>query len=226
VAVETATGGRLNPVAAAIRALVVDDHDLFRRGLGDLLRDQGIAVVGEAADGAEGVRLARHVRPDVVVMDLNMPVMDGLEATRRIAAELPETRVLLLTIADDDDLALEVLAAGASGFLLKDASVTEIAAGVRAAAAGESPLSPRVANGLVERLREGRTAAAEREAELSAREVEVLRLMAQGHGNEEIARLLTISVATVKNHVSSILAKLGVDNRIQAAVHAVRRGLV
>ena len=210
----------------AIRALVVDDHDLFRRGLRDLLEDQGVSVVGEAANGADGVRLALHARPDVVVMDLNMPVMDGVEATRRLRAELPETGVLVLTITEDDDAAFEAIGAGAVGFLLKDASITEIAEAVRAAAAGQSHLSPRVAAGLVERLRDSRAGAVEGEADLSERELEVLRLVAAGRDNAEIAEALVISVGTVKSHVSSVLMKLGLENRIQAAVYAARRGLV
>ena len=209
-----------------IRAVVVDDHDLFRRGLGGLLEDQGISVVGEAADGAEGVRLALHVRPDVAVIDLNMPVLDGVEATRRLRAELPETGVLVLTISDDDDAAFAAIAAGAVGYLLKDASIGEIAEAVRAAAAGDSHLSPRVAGGLVKRLRDTQTSASDGEAGLSERELDVLRLIAAGRDNAEIAEALVISVGTVKTHVSSVLTKLGLDNRIQAAVYAARRGLV
>jgi NarL family two-component system response regulator LiaR len=212
--------------SAQVRAVVVDDHDLFRRGLRGLLEDQGISVVGEAADGAEGVRLAVHSRPDVVVMDLNMPVMGGVEATRRLAEQAPETSVLVLTVTEDDEAAFDAIAAGAAGFLLKDASIAEIAAGVRAAAAGESQLSPRVAGGLVKRLREGGAAAAEGETRLSERELEVLRLVAEGKENSEIAEALVLSVATVKSHVSSVLTKLGLENRIQAAVYAARRGLV
>jgi len=209
-----------------VRALVVDDHDMFRRGLRDLLEDQGISVVGEAANGAEGVRLALHAKPDVVVMDLKMPVMDGLEATRRVREELPGTQVLVLTINDGDEAAYAAIVAGAVGFLLKDASIAEIADGVRAAAAGESHISPRVASALVRRLRESARTAAGGEVKLSEREHEVLRLLAEGRENGEIAAALFISVGTVKTHVSSVLTKLGLENRIQAAVYAARRGLV
>jgi NarL family two-component system response regulator LiaR len=206
--------------------VVVDDHDLFRTGLRGLLEDQGIAVVGEAADGAEGVRLALHAKPDVVVMDLNMPVMNGVEATRRLVVEQPDAKVLVLTINEDDESAFDAIAAGAVGFLLKDASITEIAAGVRAAAEGRSTLSPRIAGGLVKRLRETQRTAADGEVDLSERELEVLRLLAEGKDNAEIAAELIVSVGTVKTHVSNVLSKLGLENRIQAAVYAARRGLV
>jgi NarL family two-component system response regulator LiaR len=211
---------------APVRAVVVDDHDLFRTGLRGLLEDQGIAVVGEAADGAEGVRLALHAKPDVVVMDLNMPVMNGIEATRRLIAEQPDAKVLVLTINEDDESAFDAIAAGAVGFLVKDASITEIADGVRAAAEGRSHLSPRVAGGLVKRLRDTQRTAADGEVDLSERELEVLRLLAEGKDNAEIAAELVVSVGTVKTHVSSVLSKLGLENRIQAAVYAARRGLV
>jgi two-component system, NarL family, response regulator LiaR len=205
---------------------VVDDHDLFRTGLRGLLEDQGISVVGEAADGAEGVRLALHAKPDVVVMDLNMPVMNGIEATRKLIAEQPDAKVLVLTINEDDDSAFAAISAGAVGFLVKDASITEIAEGVRAAAEGRSYLSPRIAGGLVKRLRDTQRTAADGEVDLSERELEVLRLLAEGRDNAEIAAELVVSVGTVKTHVSRVLLKLGLENRIQAAVYAARRGLV
>jgi two-component system, NarL family, response regulator LiaR len=211
---------------ASVRVVVVDDHDLFRTGLRGLLEDQGISVVGEAADGAEGVRLALHAKPDVVVMDLNMPVMNGVEATRKLIAEQPDAKVLVLTINEDDDSAFDAISAGAVGFLVKDASITEIADGVRAAAEGRTHLSPRVAGGLVKRLRDTQRTAADGEVDLSGREIEVLRLVAEGKDNAEIAAELIVSVGTVKSHVSSVLFKLGLENRIQAAVYAARRGLV
>jgi two-component system, NarL family, response regulator LiaR len=219
-------GGASPPADPPVRALVVDDHQLFRRGLRDLLEDQGIAVVGEAADGAEAVRLALHARPDVVVMDLNMPVMGGIEATRQLVARAPEAKVLVVTIDEDDDAVLEAISAGAVGFLLKDASIAEIAEAVRAAAAGQSHLSSKAAGALVGHLRETRQAAVAGEAALSERELEVLRLMADGRDNAEIAEALVISAGTVKSHVSSVLTKLGVESRIQAAIYAARRGLV
>jgi NarL family two-component system response regulator LiaR len=204
----------------------VDDHDLFRRGLRELLEEQDIAVIGEASDGEEGIRLARHARPDVVVLDLHMPRMDGVTATRRLREAVPDARVLVLTVSEDDQAAVRALLAGASGYLIKDASVGEIAAAVRAAAGGEVPLSPRIGSGLVERLRSSGAAESGRHAELSERELEVLALIAAGRDNAEIAATLVISPQTAKAHVSSILSKLCVENRVQAAVYAVRHGLL
>jgi two-component system NarL family response regulator len=212
--------------AEEIRAIVADDHDLFRRGLKELLEEQGIRVVGEAGDGDDAVRLAQHALPDVLVLDLHMPRVSGVEATRRLAAVAPTVNVLVLTISADERHVMDAIIAGASGYLLKDASVEEIAAGVRAAAAGESLISPRIAKQLLDTLR-GRAADEERpgQADLSERELEILRLLAQGRDNDEIAEALVISPRTVKNHVSSILTKLQMENRVQAAVYAVRRGL-
>jgi DNA-binding NarL/FixJ family response regulator len=214
--------------AEPIRVIVVDDHDLLRKGLRDLLTEHGLRVVGEAGDGADAVRLVAHAAPDVVIMDLNMPRMSGIEATRRLAEVAPTSRVLVLTVSADDETVAEAIAAGASGYLLKDASGDEIAAGVRAAAGGEALISPLIAARLLERLRPapGAGGPAGTGAELTDREVEVLRLLAAGRDNAEIAQELFISPRTVKNHISSILAKLHVDNRIQAAVYAVRKGLV
>jgi DNA-binding NarL/FixJ family response regulator len=212
--------------AEEIRVVVADDHDLFRRGLKDLLEEQGLRVVGEAANGDDAVRLAAHVLPEVVVMDLHMPRVGGVEATRRLAAAAPTVRVLVLTISAEERDVMDAMMAGASGYLLKDASVEEIAGGVRAAAAGESLISPRIASQLLTRLRE-RAGVQDHpgHADLSDRELEILRLLAQGRDNDEIAEELVISPRTVKNHVSSILTKLQMENRVQAAVYAVRRGL-
>jgi DNA-binding NarL/FixJ family response regulator len=210
-----------------IRVIVVDDHDLLRKGLRDLLSEHGLQVVGEAGDGDDAVRLVAHAAPDVVVMDLNMPRMSGVEATRRLASVAPSTRVLVLTVSADDSTVAEAIAAGATGYLLKDASGDDIAAGVRAAAAGEALLSPSIASHLLERLRpaEGGGEATGEAPGLTDREREVLRLLAAGRDNAAIAQELFISPRTVKNHISSILAKLHVENRIQAAVYAVRKGL-
>ena len=183
--------------------------------------------MGDAAEGERALRVVERTAPDVVVMDLNLPGMSGIEATRRLAACAPQTRVLVLTISVADSDVVEAILAGACGYLLKDATIDEIVAGVEAAAAGESLLSPRVATGLLERLRElTRDGGSEHQTELTEREVEVLRLVAEGMDNHEIAQVLFISPQTAKNHVSNILAKLQLENRIQAAVHAVRRGLV
>jgi DNA-binding NarL/FixJ family response regulator len=191
-----------------------------------LLEEQGIHVVGEAANGDEAVRLATHVLPDVVVMDLHMPHGGGVEATRRLSASAPTVKGLVVTISAEEQDVMDAIMAGASGYLLKGASVEEIAAGVRAAAAGESLISPRIATQVLERLRE-RATDTERpgHAELSERELEILHLLAQGRDNDEIAEALVISPRTVKNHVSSILTKLQMENRVQAALYAVRRGL-
>jgi len=206
---------------------VVDDHDLFRRGLRELLEEQGIRVIGEASNGADGIALAVRSRPDVVVMDLNLPRKSGTEATRELVATMPDARVLVLTVEAGGRTVLDALIAGACGYLLKDATIEEIAAGVRAAAAGESLVSPRVNHHVLERLRghAGAAVGTGDETPLSDRELEILRLVAKGCDNDEIAEQLFLSPRTVKNHVSSILAKLEMDNRVQAAVYAVRKGI-
>jgi DNA-binding NarL/FixJ family response regulator len=212
-----------------VRVVLVDDHDLFRGGMRDLLEAQGLSVVGEASDGEGGVTMAGTLAPDVVVMDLNMPGISGVEATRRILEQAPLARILVLTISADDGDVMEAMMAGACGYLLKDASVEELITGVRSAAAGESSISPRVATKVLARLREGeaeREDAAQGQNGLSDREVEVLRLLAEGKGNAEIAQELFISPKTVKNHIASILMKLQIENRIQAAVYAVRTGII
>jgi len=213
----------------SIRVVVVDDHDLFRNGLVRLLAEQeGIDVVEEAGEGERAVRVVRRARPDVVLMDVRMPGMSGIEATRHIVEQTPGTSVLMLTISDSDRDVNEAILAGARGYLLKESGLEEIVGGIRAAAVGESTLSPRVAARLVDRLRalEQSSIAREGEADLTERELQILRLIAAGKDNVEIADELVISAQTVKNHVSSILAKLSLENRIQAAVHAVRRGIV
>jgi DNA-binding NarL/FixJ family response regulator len=208
------------------RVVIVDDHDVFRRGLAGLLTDHGIDVVGQAADGWEALKAVGRLAPDVVVMDLNLPRMSGIEAISRMSVDAPTTRVLVLTISADEVDVTKAILAGASGYLLKDASIDEIVAGVRAAAAGESLISSKVATTLLEQIRNTTHAAPEHHADLSDREVEVMRLVAEGMDNAAIADALYISPQTVKNHISNILAKLQMENRIQAAVYAVRQGLV
>ncbi len=211
------------------RVLLVDDHDLFRTGLANLLAEQGIAVVGQAANGLDAVRTARELAPDVVVMDLNMPGITGVEATRRIAGVSPLARVVVLTISDSDEDVIEAILAGACGYLLKDASVQDLVRGIEAAAIGEALISPHVAAKVLQHVRANSTSPEIAEtihAQLSERELEVLRLAANGHDNAEIARRLHISPKTVKNHISNILMKLQLENRIQAAVYAVRSGIV
>jgi DNA-binding NarL/FixJ family response regulator len=212
-----------------VRVVLVDDHELFRGGLRDLLEAQGLSVVGEAATGDGGVEIVATLAPDVVVMDLNMPGISGVEATRRILEQAPLARVLVLTISAEDGDVMDAMMAGACGYLLKDASVEELVTGVRAAAAGESSISPRIATKVLARLRHeasDRDEAARSRTGLSDREIEVLRLLAGGKGNAEIAAELFISPKTVKNHIASILMKLQIDNRIQAAVYAVRTGII
>ena len=211
----------------ALTVVLADDHDLFRRGLARLLQAAGMAVVGEAADGERAVHLCEELTPDVIVMDINMPRLSGIEATRRITHAGLRTQVAVLTVSAEEATVVDALLAGASGYVLKDAEEDQIIAAVSAAAHGESLISPRVAAKLVTRLR--REPALRRDpepTELSQRELAVLRLIAAGLGNNEIATELYISENTVKNHVSSILSKLNVDNRVQASVRAIRDGLV
>jgi DNA-binding NarL/FixJ family response regulator len=192
------------------------------------LEEQGIRVIADAATGEDGVALAARARPDVIVMDLNLPRGSGVAATHQLVAADPNARVLVLTVAADERSVLDALLAGACGYLLKDATIEEIAAGVRAAASGKSFISPQVVHHLLNRLRGSASAyevPAPDEAKLSTRELEILRLVAEGCDNDEIADRLVLSPRTVKNHVSSILAKLDMDNRVQAAVYAVRQGL-
>ncbi len=212
-----------------IRVLVADDHDLFRSGLRGLLEGAGLVVVGEASRGDEAVRAVGEFAPDVVVMDLNMPVLDGVHATREIVSSSPLTRIVVLTVSDQEEDVMDAILAGACGYLLKSSSIEQLVAGIHAAAVGESLVSPHIAAKVLQRLRAGSTDTASAEtirAELSDREVEVLKLVAAGLENAEIAAKLHISPKTVKNHLSNIFMKLQFENRIQAAVYAVRSGLV
>ncbi|HEY3106129.1 MAG TPA: response regulator transcription factor [Gaiellaceae bacterium] len=212
-----------------LRVLIVDDHDLFRSGLRNLLEQEGVNVVGEAPSGQVALRLVGDLAPDVVIMDLNMPGLTGVETTRQLSSIAPLTRVVVLTISADDDDVMNAVMAGACGYLLKDSSVPDLITGIRAAAQGESLISPQIAAKVLQRLRAQSTsedAAATIRAELSDREIEVLKLIANGKDNAQIARELFISPKTVKNHISNILMKLQIDNRIQAAVYAVRSGIV
>ena len=215
--------------SGAIRVLVVDDHDLFRAGLAALLAAQpGIEVVAQASGGRMGVRLADELEPDVILMDVRMPDLEGPDATREILDRHPSTRVVALTVVSDDSDVAAVVEAGACGFLAKDTAIDAVVLAVRAAANGVAWLSPRAAEVVLGRVR--RVGADEEPEpglleELSPREREVLRLIARGMENAEIAEELGISPRTAKNHVSNILVKLGMPSRIQAAIYAVRRGL-
>jgi DNA-binding NarL/FixJ family response regulator len=210
-----------------IRALLADDQSLVRAGFRMILRvEPDLEVVGEAADGREAVELARSLQPDVVLMDIRMPGVDGIEATRRVTTLDPAPRVLVLTTFDLDEYVYESLRAGASAFLLKDAPEQQLVAAVRVVADGGSLFSPSVTRRLIEEF--ARPAAAESPAlaDLTARELEVLRLVARGRSNAEIATDLVVSEHTAKTHVASILQKLGLRNRVQAVVFAYETGLV
>ena len=213
-----------------ISVLVADDQALVSAGFRAILDDQpDIDVIAEAADGTDAVEIARTARPDVALLDVRMPRMDGIEATRRIVAAGLRTRVLILTTFDLDEYVYAALKAGASGFLLKDVPREQLIAGVRAVSAGDALLAPAVTRRMVERfarLPVPGAARQERLAPLSEREVEVLRLIARGLTNAEIAAELVVSPTTVKTHVASILGKLGLRDRVQAVVLAYETGLV
>lgn len=210
-----------------LRVIVVDDHSFYRAGLTRLLRASGVDVVAEAPNGDQALlEVAAHA-PDVVVMDLNMPGISGIEATRRLVETSPSTKILVLTVSADEADVTGAILAGASGYVLKDGPVEEVVAGIRAVTAGHSLISPRVASFMLDHLRESTAEVQELAGtRLSRRELEVLGLLAEGRANQEIADELVISQSTVRNHISSILLKLQVDNRVQAAVRAVRQGLV
>ncbi|MDZ8276851.1 response regulator transcription factor [Microbacterium aquimaris] len=206
-----------------IRLVIVDDHPVVRAGLVGLLSDEpGLEVVGEAADGEAAVRVVAATTPDVVLMDLRMPGVDGVAATARLVAE-HAARVLILTTYESDDQILAAIEAGASGYLLKAAPQDEIVAGIRSVAAGQTALSPQVAVRLVQRMREPAPEAA---ASLTVRETEVLRLVAAGRSNKQIAAALGIGESTVKTHLLRVFEKLDVADRTRAVTLAMERGLL
>ena len=212
-----------------IQVLLADDHKLLREGLRRILELDGeISVVGEAGDGAEAVRLAGVLNPEVVVMDINMPGMNGVEATRAIKAQFPRIAVLVLTIHEDREYLLEVLKAGAAGYVLKDIDPDRLMEAIRLVHAGESVVAPGLTSKLIAELNTGsrHETPSTPDNPLSAREQEVLQLMAEGIGNREIADRLFVSEKTVKNHVTSIFRKLDVSDRTQAVVQAVKRKMV
>jgi NarL family two-component system response regulator LiaR len=205
-----------------IRILIVDDHSVVRQGLRMFLSlDPEIEVVGEANNGAEAVEIVKKVKPDVVLMDLLMPVMDGIEATKIIRRQDPDTEVIALTSVLEDNAVVGAIRAGAIGYLLKDTEAGELVQAIKAAASGQVQLSPKAAERLMREIR-----APESPEKLTERETDVLRLLAEGMANKEIAKELTISETTVKTHVSNILMKLDVPSRTQAALYAVKIGLV
>jgi DNA-binding NarL/FixJ family response regulator len=210
-----------------IRVLLADDQGLVRAGFRMILRaEPDIEVIGEAADGREAVEQARALRPDVVLMDIRMPGLDGIEATRRVTGLDPRPRVLVLTTFDVDDYVYESLRAGASAFLLKDAPEQQLVAAVRVVADGGSLFSPTVTRRLIEQFARPASSDSTALAELTPREQEVLRLVARGRSNAEIATELFVSEHTTKTHVASILQKLDLRNRVQAVVFAYETGLV
>jgi DNA-binding NarL/FixJ family response regulator len=211
-----------------IRVVIADDQDLVRGGFALILDNEpDIEVVGEAADGIAAVELALQSVPDVVLMDIRMPELDGIAATRRIIAARGEARVLILTTFDSDDYVYEALSAGASGFLLKTAPPARLVEAVRTVHSGEELLAPSITRRLIEEyVAHPRPTADARHAELTEREREVLLLLADGHSNAEIARRLVVSDATVKTHVNHVLSKLQIRDRVQAVIYAYESGLV
>lgn len=212
-----------------IRVLIIDDHTLFRSGIKLLLqRQEGFEVVGEAGDGLEGVKRAKQLKPDVVLLDLHMPGTSGLEAIPLLREEAPQTEVIMLTVSEDAEDLLDALRAGARGYLLKNIETDFLLESIRRAAAGESVLSSQMAGRLADALRtvqKGVTGAAGLE-KLSPREREIIIMLARGASNKEIARNLNLAESTVKIHVQGILRKLNLASRVQAAVYAVEHGLV
>jgi DNA-binding NarL/FixJ family response regulator len=214
-----------------IRLIIADDHELFRRGLRMVLEDEpDIEVIGEAGDGEGAVKLASDLVPDVVVMDVRMPGMSGIDATQRIKEELPHTAILMLTISDEEDDLYEAIKAGASGYLLKEISIDEIGNAVRSVQGGQSLISPSMASKLLNEFASMVKKEEEKQhvpvPRLTPREMEVLQHVAQGMNNREIAKALFISENTVKNHVRNILEKLHLHSRMEAVVYAVREKIL
>ena len=214
------------------RILLVDDHELFREGLVGLIDAQpDLEVVGQAADGLEALTLVRDLQPDLIVMDINMPICDGLEATRLIRADLPETRIVILTVHDQDEKLFEAIKAGANGYILKDTNSTDFLKGVRGALGGEATLPPKLATSLLDEFarlaNQPQTVPPDDvESDLTPRELDVLNLVATGATNQEISDQLSISLHTTKSHVRHILSKLHAVNRRDAARLAAQQGLL
>jgi DNA-binding NarL/FixJ family response regulator len=210
-----------------VRVLLADDHRMLREGLRRTFEDNGLEVVGEADDGAEAVRLALETTPDVVVMDVTMPNVDGVEATRQLRAQWPEARIGILTMHSDQDIVANAIRAGASGYLTKDCSSEELVGAIRAVASGETVLSPGLAGAMLQEVQKlGRAGQPAAEPLITKREEEVLQLIADGLSTQEVAEALYISLKTVKNHLASIYQKLDSRDRTQAVVRAVRMGII
>jgi DNA-binding NarL/FixJ family response regulator len=209
--------------AGGLRVVIADDHPFYRQGLARLLTQSGVEVIGQASNGPDAIELVERLAPDVAVVDLNMPGMSGVEVTRRLNERMPASRVLVVSVSAQEYDVTEAILAGASGYVLKDGPVEEVVAGITAAAAGQSLLSPRVAAMLLERISHRKQLQPDLPPiPLSERELEVLGLVAQGRGDSEIGESLRIGAAAVTKHVSSLLMKLQVENRVQAAMRTVR----
>src|SRR5687768_12127784 len=198
-----------------LRVVLVDDHPVYREGLARLLHECGVDVIAQAGNGEDALAIIEDMAPDVVVMDLNMPGMSGVEVTRRLNERMPASRVLVVSVSAQEEDVTEAILAGASGYVLKDGPVEEVVAGIRAAAAGESLLSPRIAGTLLDRVRDREVQPDLPPIPLSERELQVLRLVAQGRGESEIGEALHIGAGAVTKHISSLLMKLQVENRVQ-----------
>jgi DNA-binding NarL/FixJ family response regulator len=206
-----------------LRVVIADDHPFYRQGLARLLSQSGVEVVGQASNGPGAIELVERTAPDVAVVDLNMPGMSGVEVTRRLNERMPASRVLVVSVSAQEEDVTEAILAGASGYVLKDGPVEEVVAGIRAAAAGESLLSPRIAGTLLDRIRDHEQVQPDAPPlPLSERELQVLRLVAQGRGESEIGETLHIGAGAVSKHISSLLMKLQVENRVQAAMRTVQ----
>jgi DNA-binding NarL/FixJ family response regulator len=214
---------RASTPPGVLRVVIADDHPFYRQGLAKLLTQSGVEVVGQASNGPAAIELVERMAPDVAVVDLNMPGMSGVEVTRRLHERMPASRVLVVSVSAQEDDVTEAILAGASGYVLKDGPVEEVVAGIRAAATGQSLLSPRIAGTLLERIRHRELINQEGPpTPLSERELQVLGMVAQGHGENEIGEALQIGAGAVTKHISSLLMKLQVENRVQAAMRTVR----
>jgi DNA-binding NarL/FixJ family response regulator len=209
-----------------IRVVLADDHNVLRQGMAQALNVQAdMRVVGEASNGVEAVALARESRPDVVLMDINMPQLDGVEAARQITSELPDIGIIILTMYRRDEYVFEAIKAGASGYLLKEVELDELLAAIRAVARGEAVIDSAIAGRVLAELRQPQTAKQASESELTDRDIDILRLLAQGATNQDIADDLSIAEKTVRNRLSLLFRRLHLENRTQAAIYALREGL-